>query len=191
MRPAAAVVAVVVLTAVGCTDVNDMSRQPYERPYAPSSVPADGGSARPAVPGTVARPMPGDQWVTTAGAAGSEPPAVNAALLERGRQRFDIYCSPCHGTDGYGRGMIVQRGYPAPPSLHAPDLVAASDGHILDVIVRGLGKMPPYGGLVRGRDRWAVVVYVRALQLSQDATVDLVPSDRRAVLDADPGGDHD
>ncbi len=179
------------LLAAGCTEVDDMSRQPYERPYAPSSVPEDGGSARPAVPGTVPRPRPGDRWVTVPDDAGSAPPRVTAAILERGRTRFDVYCSPCHGTDGYGRGMIVQRGYPAPPSLYAPDLLAADDGHILDVIVRGLGKMPPYGGLVRGRDRWAVVYYVRALQLSQHATLDLVPADRREVLAPGSGGDHD
>jgi mono/diheme cytochrome c family protein len=105
-------------------------------------------------------------------------------LLLRGQQRFDIFCSMCHGRDGYGQGMVAQRGFPAPPSFHASDIRAKTDEHYFQVISRGLGKMPPYGRMVGADDTWAIVAYVRALQLSQNATPDDVPVDHHAALAA-------
>ena len=106
--------------------------------------------------------------------------------LERGRMRFEIYCLPCHGYAGDGDGMIVQRGFLPPPSLHLPRLEQAPVGHFFDVITNGLGAMPSYADQIPVPDRWAIVAYIRALQLSQHATLDDVPPDARAQLEQQP-----
>ncbi|HET7411136.1 MAG TPA: cytochrome c, partial [Pararhizobium sp.] len=103
--------------------------------------------------------------------AESNPPKVTEALLKRGHQRFDIYCSPCHGLAGYGDGMVVQRGFPHPPSFHSARLRAAPASHLFDVITKGYGVMYSYASRVPPHDRWAIIAYIRALQLSQNATV--------------------
>jgi mono/diheme cytochrome c family protein len=105
----------------------------------------------------------------------SKPPQVDAQLLARGRERYDIYCSPCHGLAGDGDGMIVQRGFPRPPSYHADRLRAAPAQHFFDVITNGYGVMYSYASRVEPRDRWAIVAYVRALQESQRARLADVP----------------
>src|SRR5205823_15043450 len=103
---------------------------------------------------------------------------------ERGRQRFEINCSPCHGRTGQGNGMIVQRGFPAPPSYHIDRLRQAPVGHFYDVITQGYGIMYSYAERVAPADRWAIAAYIRALQLSQHATLaDLSPNER-AQLEA-------
>jgi mono/diheme cytochrome c family protein len=105
----------------------------------------------------------------------STPPSVDLQLLSRGRQRYEIYCSPCHGLSGSGDGMIVRRGFPAPPSYHTARLRGATAQHIFDVISNGYGVMYAYGSRVEPQDRWAIVAYVRALQQAQRATVADVP----------------
>jgi mono/diheme cytochrome c family protein len=110
------------------------------------------------------------------------PMRVDAPVMARGRQRFDIYCSPCHGRTGAGDGMIVRRGYRQPPSLHVDRLRVAPPGHFFDVITAGFGAMPDYAAQIRAADRWAIVAYVRALQLSEHATMADVPADRRGAL---------
>ncbi len=110
------------------------------------------------------------------------PMPVTRDVLERGQQRFNIYCAPCHGRDGEGDGMVVRRGFPSPPSLHEERLQEASPGYLYDVIVNGIGVMPDYDGQVRVPDRWAIVAYVKVLQLSQNATLDDVPAEMRGEL---------
>ncbi len=96
------------------------------------------------------------------------------ATLERGQLQFDIFCAACHARDGYGDGIVPRHGFPSPPTLHDDAARSFSDAYLLDVITNGRGKMPPYGDLIRPADRWAIVGYVRALQLSQHAPPDLV-----------------
>lgn len=110
------------------------------------------------------------------------PPPVTMALLERGRQRFDINCSPCHGRTGEGNGMIVQRGFPRPPSYFSERLRNASDRHFYDVITHGYGAMYSYADRVEPADRWAIVAYIRALQASASASLADVPSSERSAL---------
>ena len=109
---------------------------------------------------------------------------VDQAFLLRGQQRFNIYCSPCHGRTGYGDGMVVQRGFKAPPSYHIDRLRNQPSGYYFDVITNGYGTMVSYASRIPVDDRWAIVAYVRALQLSQNATVEDVPEAERAKLSA-------
>jgi mono/diheme cytochrome c family protein len=111
---------------------------------------------------------------------------LNAALLERGQQRFDIFCSPCHGANGDGNGIVVERGMPPPTSYHAERLRNEEDQHFFDVITNGYGAMYSYGARVPPRDRWAIVAYIRALQLSRHASIDDVPADQRGKLQEQP-----
>jgi mono/diheme cytochrome c family protein len=164
-----------------------MSEQPRYNPLAPSNFFADGRSERPVVPGTVAHGAPpfGDPLYT--GRVNGEvleriPVPITRELLERGRERFDIYCSPCHGRTGDGRGMIVRRGFRQPPSYHIQRLLNAPDGHFFEVITKGFGEMYSYADRVAPADRWAVIAYIRALQLSQAARLDDVPSPERGRL---------
>jgi mono/diheme cytochrome c family protein len=110
------------------------------------------------------------------------PFAVTKEIVERGQQRFNVYCAPCHDRTGSGEGMIVKRGYAKPPSYHIDRLRQAPDGHFYDVITSGFGAMPDYAAQIPPRDRWAIVAYIRALQLSQNATVNDVPAGQRANL---------
>jgi mono/diheme cytochrome c family protein len=140
-----------------------------------------GTVAQKPVPGTVARGEP------EALRQLREKPPLTAELVRRGRERFDVFCSPCHGYAGYGDGTVVARGFPSPPSYHSPRLVTASDQHFVDVITDGFGVMYSYADRVPPRDRWAIAAYIRALQLSQAAPVDELPqADRRHVSDAGP-----
>lgn len=127
------------------------------------------------VPGTVARDAP-DQAVP-------QPAVITAALVERGRERYDIFCSPCHGRTGDGQGMIVQRGFPHPPSLTIGRLTEAKAAALYDVITNGHGVMYSYADRVSSADRWAVVAYLRALQRSQGATVAALPDEDKAKLE--------
>ncbi len=173
------------LSAAGCA--HNMSEQPRYNPLAPSDFFADGRSERPVVPGTVAHGAPGfgDAFVTgraNGEVVGRMPVPVTRELLERGRQRFDIYCSPCHGRTGNGQGMIVKRGFRTPPSYHIQRLRDAPDGHFFEVITNGFGQMYSYADRVVPADRWAIIAYIRALQFSQAATLDDVPSPERGRL---------
>ncbi len=110
------------------------------------------------------------------------PLPLDEALVRRGQERFNIYCSPCHGRTGAGDGMIVQRGFRPPPSYHQDRLRKAPAGHFFDVMTHGFGAMPRYGPQIPPRDRWAIVAYIRALQLSQNAAIDDVPANERVQL---------
>jgi mono/diheme cytochrome c family protein len=134
------------------------------------------------------------QWQEPAGtvARDCEPdpapiPPVTLALLERGRQRYDIYCSVCHGLEGYGDGQIVQRGFPAPPSYHSDRLRQAPNQHFYDVITHGYGAMYSYAQRVAPADRWAIVAYIRALQASQHMPVAQLTAEERSKLPARSG----
>jgi mono/diheme cytochrome c family protein len=121
------------------------------------------------------------------GLAGGEPLPRSPVpftrdVLERGRERFNIYCAVCHGEDGYGRGIVVRRGFPPPPSYHDDRLRQAPDGHLFDVMTRGYGAMLPFADRLAPRDRWAVVGYIRALQRSQHASLADVPAAARGAL---------
>jgi mono/diheme cytochrome c family protein len=171
----------------GCRQ--DMHDAPRYEPYEKSDFFADGRSARPLVEGTVARGHLREETPATTGRLGAAfvataPVPVTMDLLRRGQERYDIYCSPCHGLSGAGDGMVVRRGFRRPTSFHDPRVRAQPDGYLFDVITNGFGAMPDYAAPVPVPDRWAVVAYVRALQLSQNAGVADVPADRRHQLDA-------
>ena len=114
--------------------------------------------------------------------ANALPFPLTRQLIERGQQRFDIYCTPCHDHLGSGQGMIVRRGFSAPPSLHIERLRQAPLGHFFEVMTNGYGTMPKYGTQISAQDRWAIVAYIRALQLSQHATLADVPDEVRQRL---------
>lgn len=163
------------LTIAGC---DGMEEQPRLVAQEPSVFFADGKVNQAPPAGTVAR---GDaQWRATL----AERPAMSKALLERGRERFDIFCSPCHGVAGDGQGTVVERGFPQPPDLASPRLATAPDEHLLAVIAEGYGIMYGYAARVRPADRWAIVAYIRALQLSRQASPGSLPAQDRAALEA-------
>ena len=164
-----------------------MSVQPKYDPLEPSDFFADGMSARPRIPGTVARGELGlTGFIATGKINGKDgdgfPFPVTMGVMNRGQERFDIYCSECHGKLGDGNGMIPSRGYRRPPSYHTDTLRAAPTGHFFDVMTNGFGAMPSYAAQVPVADRWAIVAYIRALQLSQHATINDVPPELRAKL---------
>jgi mono/diheme cytochrome c family protein len=175
------------LLAVGCSRL-DMQDQPKYKPQRPSDFFADGRSERPPVPGTIARGglNEDDAFYTGKGPDGKDidyfPIAVNKDLIFRGQQRFDIYCSPCHGRIGNGMGMIVRRGFKQPPSYHSDRLRTAPVGHFYDVMTNGYGAMLNYAAQVSVRDRWAIAAYIRTLQYAENASVnDLSPEARNQI----------
>ena len=195
----------------GC-DRLDMYDQPRYKPLAASAFFHDGLSARPRVEGTIPRGELHEDEQFYTGLAGKsrvsripaaayralydrnpnrfaenyeeiKPATMRLALLERGRERFDIHCSVCHGHTGDGNGMVVRRGFRKPPSYHIDRLRHVPAGHIFDVISNGFGAMASYGSRIDVADRWAIVAYIRALQLSQNATFEDVPADHRTDLE--------
>jgi hypothetical protein len=168
----------------------DMHIQPKYLPDWPTKFFADGRSNRPALPGTVAR---GELRVDELMYSGTEngvlsnrfPFPITRADLERGRERFNIYCSPCHDYAGTGHGMIVQRGFPEPPSYMIPRLRQAPVGHFFQVMTNGIGAMYSYSARVTPADRWRIAAYIRVLQMSQNATLQDVPEpDRQKLMQA-------
>ena len=173
------------VSVAGCRQ--DMHDQPKYIPLRGSTFFADGRSARAPVAGTVARDgLHEDALLYTGKVDGMDatvfPFAVDENVMARGQERYDIYCSPCHDRTGAGDGMIVRRGYRRPPTLHADRLRLAPVGHFFDVMTTGFGAMPDYAAQIRAEDRWAIVAYIRALQLSEHATIADVPADRRGAL---------
>jgi Cytochrome C oxidase, cbb3-type, subunit III len=157
-----------------------MHVQPKVLPLTHSDFFEDGRGSRSLVPGTIARgQLRDDPYLYTGmidGKPGDMMPfAATREVLERGRERFNIYCAPCHSRIGDGNGMIVQRGYRRPPSYHTPAMRQAPLGHFYDVITNGFGAMPDYSAQVPVNDRWAIAAYIRVLQLSQNATEADVP----------------
>ena len=166
------------IAAAGCRQ--DMHNQPKYRGLRGTAFFADGGSARPLIEGTVARGTLQDNDAFFTGKSGNAPVAelpfkADEAVLNRGQDRFNIYCTPCHDATGSGRGMVVQRGYKQPPSFHEDRLRNSPAGYFFDVITNGFGAMPDYRMQLAPRDRWAVVAYIRALQLSQHAATADIP----------------
>lgn len=170
-----------------------MYDQPRYEPYEATDFFDDGTSARPLLPGTVPRRDPRDQgpWseeLFTTGQTGGKlaealPFPVDGAVLERGQERFRIFCTPCHGELGDGRGMIVQRGFGPPPSYHTDEIRNKPVGHYFDVMTRGFGTMYSYAARVPARDRWAIAAYIKALQVSQHAIASDLPADDRSKLE--------
>lgn len=180
------------LVLSGCADMKDQAR--YE-PLEYSAFFADGRSSRNLVEGTVPRGHlnEDDAFYRGVDADGKFvariPATVDATLLARGRNRYEIYCTPCHSKLGDGMGMVVRRGYKQAASYHTDRLRAVEDGYIYDVITNGFAQMQGYAAQVRPRDRWAIVAYIRALQLSRMTDVaDMDPEARRAV---EHGNDQD
>lgn len=165
----------------------DMHIQPKYLPYEPTDFFGDGRSERQPVPGTVARgQLRLDELMFTGrenGAVADKFPfPITKADLDRGRERYNVYCTPCHDYSGTGRGMIVQRGFPQPPSYHIQRLRDAPAGHFFEVMTNGFGAMYSYAARVEPADRWRIAAYIRVLQLSRNAKIDDVPESERANL---------
>jgi mono/diheme cytochrome c family protein len=163
------------LLAAGLAGCDNMQHQDNVRTFDASAHFADGASARHPPAHTVARGAPApDDPVATGRKAGvlltEFPVPLTRDLIQRGRDQFNVFCASCHGEDGYGRGIVVRRGFPAPPSFYEPGQREASAGHLYEVIIHGTGRMYPLADRIELRDRWAIVAYVRALQRSQHAT---------------------
>lgn len=177
------------LAMAGCRQ--DMHDQPKFIPLRESEFFEDHRSERPLVEGTVARgDVEGDELLVTGKVNGELstvfPFAVTWDVMKRGQERFDIFCAPCHARTGNGDGMVVRRGFRAPPSLHVDRLREAPIGHFFDVITNGFGAMPDYRDQVPVRDRWAIIAYIRALQATTTASIADVPENRRGELRPPP-----
>jgi cytochrome c553 len=176
------------LVAVGAGCRQDMHDAPRYDPLESSAFFADGQSARPLVANTVARGQLREdrhlyEGIVDGKPAETFPMPVTADVMRRGQERFNVFCSPCHGRTGEGNGMIVQRGFRQPPSYHEDRLRNAPVGYFFDVMTHGFGAMQDYSAQLPVSDRWAIAAYIRALQLSQRAGLDEVPTDHRADLD--------
>ena len=167
------------LAAAACTRSN-MDSQPKYHEYEPGALFSNGRVLQAPVPGTVAR---GDLALAE---EARNKPAVTFSLLKRGRDQYDVFCSPCHDRAGTGHGIVVQRGMPQPENLHDERLRQSDDQRFYDVISNGYGAMYAHGDRIRPADRWAIVAYIRALQLSQHASLEDVPADVKAKLLAEP-----
>jgi mono/diheme cytochrome c family protein len=175
--------------------IQDMDNQPKVKPQSRFVLFADRRGMRPPVEGTVARDAVIGEPALVDGRAGDGefieaiPVPVSKSMMERGRERYDIHCSPCHGLSGYGDGTVSRRAdqlqegtWTPPTSFHSELIRGRPDGHIYNTIANGIRNMPAYGTQIPVEDRWAIVAYVRALQRSQNATIDDVPSDLRTQL---------
>lgn len=176
----------IALALVGCRQ--DMHDAPSYDPLQATTFFSDGRASRSLVANTVARGQLREDEHLYEGrvdgrVAESFPMPITPAVMTRGQERFNVFCSPCHGRTGSGNGMVVQRGFRAPPSYHEDRLRSVPVGYFFDVMTNGFGAMQDYSAQVPVADRWAIAAYIRALQLSQRATVQDVPVARRAELD--------
>ena len=176
----------------GTTPIEQLRQEMYDQaryePLEKSTFFADGRASRPWIPGTVARGHLRTDAHLYTGQINGEPAAtfpfeITREVLARGQERYDIFCTPCHGALGDGRGMVVRRGMKQPPSFHIDRLQQSPPGYYFDVMTQGFGMMYSYASSVTPRDRWAIAAYIRALQLSQDARPEDVPSDIRLRLE--------
>lgn len=184
-------ITVVLLSSVLAACRQDMHDAPRYEPLEASTFFTDGRSSRVLVANTVARGQLREDEHLYTGKVGGQlvtefPMPVTAETMERGRERFNVFCSPCHGRTGDGTGMIVQRGFRQPPSYYEDRLVNAPVGYLFDVMTNGFGAMQDYSAQVPVADRWAIAAYIRALQFSRRGTVNDVPADRREELDRSP-----
>jgi len=168
----------------GCDNTlrQDMANQPRQNPLSPSDFFADGRSERPAVENTVVRGSVQDDSLFVPKESNAFPLPLTAELLQRGEQRYAIFCTPCHGIQGDGLGMVAMRGMKHPPSYHQERLRNVPNGYLYDVVTNGFGAMYGYSAQIPPRDRWAIVAYLRALQLSRNAPVGQLPAELREKL---------
>ncbi|HLX42268.1 MAG TPA: cytochrome c [Bryobacteraceae bacterium] len=180
---------ILILSLTACRQ--DMHNQPRYKPLAATDFFGDGRSARPAVEGTVPRGYLRIDQARYTGKVDSQevdyfPFEITRADLERGQQRYNINCSPCHSRIGDGNGMVVRRGFRQAASYHTEKLIKAPVGHFFDVMTNGFGAMPSYGSRIEPDDRWRIAAYIRVLQLSENAALQDVPPDMRGELDKNP-----
>lgn len=182
----------VIIGCEGTTDIERLRQEMYNQsrfePLEKNTFFADNRSSRPWITGTVARGhLRTDAHLYTGMVDGNPaetfPFPITRDVLIRGQERYNIYCSPCHGYEGDGRGMVVRRGMKQPPSYHIERLQNETPGYFFDVMTNGFGAMYSYASRVKPRDRWAIIAYIQALQLSQNATLDDVPTDVRQRLE--------
>jgi mono/diheme cytochrome c family protein len=188
LKAAALIAVIAFLSLQGCENgMKDMYSQNKYTPLAPAQTWPDGRSARPLTAGTVPYSA-GTAAGTSSGVRGEETPLQkdhaddSLVNLQRGQQRYDIFCAPCHGVAGDGDGYIVRRGFPKPPSYHIDRLRSVPDAYLEQVIDHGDGVMYGYGDRIDAADRWAIVGYLRALQLSQNARIEDVPPAEQSRL---------
>jgi len=179
---------IVILLFSGCRQ--DMYNESRYKTYAPSSFFDDGSSARPSVEGAVSHGEYYDDPLMTTGYVNGKlsnqfPFPMTKEILTRGQERYNIFCAVCHDQVGTGRGMVVQRGFPQPPSFHIDRLKMAPNGYYFDVMTNGMGKMYSYSARIPVKDRWAIVAYVRALQRSQNSRLSDVPLQNQNNLSED------
>jgi mono/diheme cytochrome c family protein len=180
------------VSIAGCRQ--DMHDAPRYDPLEESAVFPKGSSAQPLVAGTVARSELRDDDLLYTGRVDNKyaaefPFPITAADLDRGEQRYNIYCSPCHGRTGEGNGMVVQRGFKQAASYHVERLRQMPHGYFFDVMTNGFGAMPDYRMQITADDRWRIVAYIRALQLSHHATTTDVPADKLKDLGGAPAAE--
>jgi len=176
---------VIGLAGCGNTLRQDMANQPRQNPLSPSEFFPDGRSERPVVENTVVRGAVAEDALFVPKESNAFPLQVSMDLLERGQERYAIFCSPCHGLQGDGNGMVAMRGMKHPPSFHVERLRQEPNGYFYDVITNGFGAMYPYAAQIPPRDRWTIVAYLRALQLSRNAHVAELPAGEREKLMAE------
>src|SRR5246127_1698024 len=187
MKNKPSLIAVVMLCSLGFTGCEntlrqDMANQPRQNPLSPSDFFADGRSERPAVENTVARGSVQDDSLLVPKESNAFPLPISAELLERGQQRYGIYCTPCHGIQGDGMGMVTMRGMKHPPTYHQDRLRQVPNGYIYDVVTNGFGAMSGYSAQIPPPDRWAIIAYLRALQFSRNAPVSELPPSLKEKL---------
>ena len=175
-------VSLLLLSGCGNTLRQDMANQPRQNPLSPSDFFQDGRSERPLIENTVARGSIEDDNLAVPKESNVFPLPLTIALLERGQDRYKIFCSPCHGLQGDGQGMVTLRGMKHPPSYHQERLRNVPNGYLYDVIANGFGAMNGYSAQLTPPDRWAIVAYVRALQVSRNAHVAELPANLREKL---------
>ncbi|HUR45358.1 MAG TPA: cytochrome c [Candidatus Saccharimonadales bacterium] len=184
--PMLAALTLLAILLAGCS--GNMTNDSRLKPLEGSKFFANGSSARPLPAHVIPRGELREDQALYEGKNGTNlvnsfPFSITLAVLERGQERFDVYCAVCHGRDGGGNGMIVQRGFPPPPSFHIDRLQQAPVGHLFDVITHGYGIMYPYASRVEVEDRWAIAAYIRALQYSHQVQLRDLPAAERAKLE--------
>jgi hypothetical protein len=187
MRNKPSLIAMAALCAfgfAGCENTlrQDMANQPRQNPLSPSDFFADGRSERPLVENTVVRGSVQEDSLSVPKDSNAFPLPISEELLRRGEQRYTIFCTPCHGIQGDGMGMVAMRGMKHPPSFHQERLRNVPNGYLYDVVTNGFGAMYGYSAQIPPRDRWAIVAYLRALQLSRNAPVGQLPAELREKL---------
>ncbi len=170
------------LAGCGYSVRQDMANQPRQNPLSPSNFFADGRSERPLVENTVVRGEIANTELIVPKDFNGFPLPLTLELLQRGQERYAIFCAPCHGLQGDGLGMVAVRGMKHPPSYHQERLRQEPNGYLYDVVTNGFGAMYGYSAQIPPRDRWAIIAYVRALQLSRNSHVADLPADLREKL---------